>query len=341
MSFYIFDFDGTLAEISHRRHHLDGAAPQWAKFFEDCDKDAPIKGVIAVLLDLVAQGHRVEIWSGRSADVEEKSRRWLDDVGVPSCLLKRMRPSGDFTPDDKLKRDWLKEERALGNEPTVIFDDRQKVVEMWRAEGVECFQVNPGDFDAPASVNPHKVYTKHGFPILTMLIGPSGAGKSTLADRLFDPQTVISSDRVRSFLCGDSEDQSRNAAVWRSIAMVVKARLLAGLPTVLDAINVKTKDRTEIAKLTPAGMTCAYLIVQRPLVEMLATGGERLKSVDKAGLNQIERHERIFRANLKSIRAGDNLPFVRVFETADSYADFWDVCEASALVDQPSESQAA
>jgi hypothetical protein len=25
-------------------------------------------------------------------------------------------------------------------------DDRQKVVDMWRAEGLTCFQVAPGDF---------------------------------------------------------------------------------------------------------------------------------------------------------------------------------------------------
>jgi hypothetical protein len=27
-----------------------------------------------------------------------------------------------------------------------VFDDRQKVVDMWRDNGIDCFQVAPGDF---------------------------------------------------------------------------------------------------------------------------------------------------------------------------------------------------
>jgi len=37
-------------------------------------------------------------------------------------------------PDDK-RKDIL-----------CVFDDRQKVVDMWRKNGITCFQVNYGDF---------------------------------------------------------------------------------------------------------------------------------------------------------------------------------------------------
>jgi len=62
-----------------------------------------------------------------------------------------MRPTGGnfkFMADDKLKKMWLddlfpgdKKDRIL-----CVFDDRQKVVDMWRDNGIDCFQVAPGDF---------------------------------------------------------------------------------------------------------------------------------------------------------------------------------------------------
>ena len=59
------------------------------------------------------------------------------DVGLGRRFV-LLRPDGDSTPDQDLKRDWL---RGYGKE-RILFavDDRQKVVDMWRAEGVVCLQ---------------------------------------------------------------------------------------------------------------------------------------------------------------------------------------------------------
>ena len=58
-----------------------------------------------------------------------------------------MRRAGDFTPDEVLKRKWYEE---LGSHDkarlVAVFDDRDKVVAMWRSIGVACFQVAPGKF---------------------------------------------------------------------------------------------------------------------------------------------------------------------------------------------------
>lgn len=320
MAFYVFDFDGTLAEITHRRHLVE--INQWDAFFEACDLDLPIPEVIGMAKILLAAGHRVEIWSGRSASVEEKSRVWLRDVAdLDPDILKRMRPVGDFQPDDKLKLAWLKEERALGAEPVVIFDDRQKVVDMWRANGVPCFQVNPGDFDKPKSIRPYGLYGEGGVPLVTLLIGPAGAGKSTFAEENFEPQTVISADTVRKLLTGSSKDQSRNAATFVAIHHLLSTRIAMGLPTVIDATNVRRKDRVALASLA-AGHKVAYVVIHRPLSDMLASGGERLE-VEKAHgrevLNLIEKHEAVFQANLKFIKAGDGLEHVEVFLNGADY----------------------
>jgi len=56
----------------------------------------------------------------------------------------RMRNEGDYTPDHELKRKWLYE---IGKENVIcVFDDRDRVVNMWRKEGLLCCQVSRGDF---------------------------------------------------------------------------------------------------------------------------------------------------------------------------------------------------
>ena len=157
---YIFDLDGTLALIDHRRHFVEGTAkPNWKAFSEACDKDLPNKPVIDLFIHLVNLGYRVIISSGRTADVKDKTLEWIETriKGNPLFNKERyylcdniellMRPSGDTTPDDVLKLNWLKE-GMFGNKADImaVFDDRNKVVDMWRSEGITCFQVAEGNF---------------------------------------------------------------------------------------------------------------------------------------------------------------------------------------------------
>jgi hypothetical protein len=173
---YIFDLDGTLALIDHRRHFVErppcstcggeghvGSAdpacldcgytgldqkfkPDWKAFYAACDKDEPNWPVIRTLTMLRSQGCEIRIWSGRSDEVAGKTLDWLDNhIGVDYEL--QMRKADDFTHDDVLKMRWLgllpPEDRAR---LVAVFDDRDKVVAMWRRNGVNCFQVAPGNF---------------------------------------------------------------------------------------------------------------------------------------------------------------------------------------------------
>ena len=41
---YIFDLDGTIADISHRRHIIESDtrdSGKWRRFYSACDRDAP------------------------------------------------------------------------------------------------------------------------------------------------------------------------------------------------------------------------------------------------------------------------------------------------------------
>lgn len=152
---YIFDLDGTLALIDHRRPMLDNKQNphRWRDFFAACDKDLPNTAVISTMNALLKAGAEVWIWSARLEDVRQQTEWWLvkHTAFMPEDLedtgLLRMRPSKDNTPDEKLKASWLKQLSADDRARLVaIFDDRAKVVAMWRAAGIACFQVAPGEF---------------------------------------------------------------------------------------------------------------------------------------------------------------------------------------------------
>lgn len=139
MAFYVFDLDGTLADCSHRLHHLD--AKDWRSFFAACGEDKLIEHVRLIFWRLAGDGNRVEIWSGRSDECRAETEAWLERHDLyPDALL--MRTAGDKRPDDMVKAEFLNG----GGWPDVIFDDRKRVVDMWRSKGIACFQVAAGDF---------------------------------------------------------------------------------------------------------------------------------------------------------------------------------------------------
>lgn len=151
---YIFDIDGTIALIDHRRVILDDKDDlnRWRRFYAACDQDLPNMPVITVLNSLVLSGAEIWFFSGRSSEVRNKTINWLADHtpfmswDLDGPML-TMRDEGDYTADDDLKRTWLDsmlpEDR---NRLVAVFDDRDRVVSMWREMGVACFQVAPGNF---------------------------------------------------------------------------------------------------------------------------------------------------------------------------------------------------
>ena len=138
-----FDIDGTLADCTHRRHYVERepADRDWCAFHEACGADEPSPAVLAVLLALHAAGHKIAFFSGRGEQYRNVTEFWLALHGVPAEVPVYLRARNDNRADHIVKAEYL--EHFL---PDLIFDDRQSVVDMWRARGIPCFQVAPGDF---------------------------------------------------------------------------------------------------------------------------------------------------------------------------------------------------
>ena len=155
MDCYIFDLDGTLADLSHRLHHIEATPVRkkdWRAFFAAVVDDAPIAHVIQLARAIkfstarsYAYRERVIIVSGRSDECREMTEAWLEKHDVP-CDALYMRRAGDRRPDDIVKGEILDQVLADGWRPIMAFDDRDRVVAMWRARGIPCAQVAPGNF---------------------------------------------------------------------------------------------------------------------------------------------------------------------------------------------------
>jgi hypothetical protein len=176
---FIFDLDGTLVDLKHRRHFVERPAchrcgsvkntcehthqrpafkPNWDAFHAACVNDTPIPQVIALLNLIGLADADWMIWSDRSDVVRKETVDYLHHrINVPyfgghySCddMNHRltMRAAGDYTPDDVLKESWLHAlSSANRTRISCTFDDRDRVVAMWRRNGIVCCQVAPGDF---------------------------------------------------------------------------------------------------------------------------------------------------------------------------------------------------
>jgi hypothetical protein len=86
-----------------------------------------------------------------SSEVREKTVSWIAEntsfMSFDLDAILVMRDEGDYTADDTLKRSWY--ENMLSEDKSrlvAVFDDRDRVVKMWRDVGVTCFQVADGEF---------------------------------------------------------------------------------------------------------------------------------------------------------------------------------------------------
>lgn len=138
-----------------KRYPAAWKKPNWKSFYEACDKDEPILPTIGIFEKYWnhISALQIQIWSGRCESVREKTIKWLDDHILTSHSkasdyfngILRMRPIGDNTPDDRLKEGWLDDTIKEGKTIECVFDDRPKVVRMWRRRGIFVFNCNQTD----------------------------------------------------------------------------------------------------------------------------------------------------------------------------------------------------
>lgn len=141
----IFDLDGTLANTEHRSHYLLHTPKKWDDYFSAAKDDSLIEKIAEIYRVFQEQEYLIYIMSGRSNATRDDTESWLLGHGLRYEKL-WLRRIGDKRADTVVKKNWVKEAKLTPEDVFVVFEDRNKVVSMWRELGFTCLQVAEGDF---------------------------------------------------------------------------------------------------------------------------------------------------------------------------------------------------
>jgi len=146
MKTVIFDIDGTLANIEHRRGYLVGARPNWTRFNAAMGDDTPNGPIVSLYKTLWDSGtYRLEIVTGRNERFRTLTEHWFTWNEIPFHRI-TMRADNDHRADHIIKQEILQKFLAEGHVIDFTVDDRQQVVDMWRRHGITCLQCDVGNF---------------------------------------------------------------------------------------------------------------------------------------------------------------------------------------------------
>lgn len=138
----VCDIDGTLADIKHRLHYVNGEKKDWKGFFGAMDKDTVRKDVAGMITVDQNKGAEIVFVSARSEDYRKETKAFLKKAGFEENLL-LMRPFNDKRDDtfvkEQIYRKYLERLNIIK-----VYDDRPKVIRMWRGLGLTVVDVGDG-----------------------------------------------------------------------------------------------------------------------------------------------------------------------------------------------------
>ena len=140
----IIDFDGTLCDAKGRRHYLDGDKPNYNKFYESAIFSLPNEWCVEIIKRFSVD-HTILIVTGQPAEYHRNIKDWLGKYLIPYHKILG-RKSGDFRKDNTIKLEIY--ETEIKDKYRIIFcvDDRKRVSDMWREQGLVVLQCEEGNF---------------------------------------------------------------------------------------------------------------------------------------------------------------------------------------------------
>ena len=136
----IFDLDNTISDASDREHLAD--EKNWDAFNAASVNDPVIEPVRLLIQSLYLARHNIHIWTSRDGKYFEETIDWLLSKHIYHHTL-RMRDTENYTPSHELKSRWLDESSFT---PDLVFEDSAKLVQMYRARGILCFDLANNPF---------------------------------------------------------------------------------------------------------------------------------------------------------------------------------------------------
>lgn len=144
---FVFDLDGTLADVTHRLAHIQNEPKDWDYFNALCVNDTPrgAESYLARMIYAHLPTHRIMIITGRSEKYQAQTEGWLIQYGIPYDEL-HMRKLGDYRPDTVVKGELAFEAGLPFRKVCFVLEDRDKMVAFWRLNNLTCFQNQAGAY---------------------------------------------------------------------------------------------------------------------------------------------------------------------------------------------------
>jgi predicted kinase len=131
---YIWDMDGTLAKMNGRSPYD----------YSLVGRDSLHDDVYSTMLRIGGGGVEHIIVSGRPETCRKETEDWLEKHGIIYKAM-FMRAENDSRNDAIVKKEIYEAHIKDKYNVNAVFDDRDRVVRMWRSIGLRCFQVAEGN----------------------------------------------------------------------------------------------------------------------------------------------------------------------------------------------------
>ena len=143
----LFDLDGTLCDVKHRRQYVATNPRNWDAWNAGIINDKPIPQVLEVF-NALKDRFPIFFVSGRSDDYRDVTVQWLEKHSITEHDYNRllMRKYKDHR-DDAIVKGEIADQIEENYKIFAVFDDRKRVVDMWANRGIFVFDVGQGKGD--------------------------------------------------------------------------------------------------------------------------------------------------------------------------------------------------
>jgi len=140
---YIFDVDGTLANVDPYLHLVRGSNRDYNAFHEASIDALPNLDVVEMLNNAVADRHSILVVTSRKEKYRGLTSMWLAKNNIRSHGL-FMRSDDDNSPDYEAKNDMLDKINILWNVVHAV-DDNPNVIKLWQDHDIPTTKIGTWD----------------------------------------------------------------------------------------------------------------------------------------------------------------------------------------------------
>jgi hypothetical protein len=143
MKLVIWDIDGTLANCEHRLGYVRSKPKNWAAFEAGIPHDTVLEKP-AFLYRMMVQNPNITVilLTGRNETSRPETEKWLADNDLGGYDKLHMKPKSHVKDTDQKEAVLDAVIAEYGHMPCAVFEDRARVVAMWKRRGLFVFNVD-------------------------------------------------------------------------------------------------------------------------------------------------------------------------------------------------------